>query len=223
MKNSNVGRSLYTRLVVFTCLVSLMGVHQILGFALSNAGVASAEILVSGPSDNGEKPFVMVNGDRAFTGRTFFSNGTVATTESSSATISLGRLGRIELAPSTSLTLSFSEGRISGTLSKGQINVSNVDGVAVTIATPNDSVKNEGSSASHFAVNVTDQRTGVSVKKGTVSYDNGARKASDDDDDDDDDHWKTWAWIAVIGGAATAIILIVVLGDDDDDNVSPVR
>jgi len=189
---------------------------------VSNNRVAAAEIQVSGPSDNGEKPFVLVNGERAFNGRTFFSNGTVSTTDSSSATISLGKLGRIELAPSSSLTLSFSEGRISGVLSKGQVNVRNVEGVAVTIDTPNDSVKNEGTSASHFGVNVTDQGTGVAVKKGTVSYDNGARKASQDDDDDDDDHWKTWAWIGVLAGAATVIILIVVL-NDDDDTVSPVR
>jgi hypothetical protein len=222
MKNPNTGL-MYARFVVFTLLLSLLAFQTTPAFAVSDRGLASAEILVSGPTDGGEKPFAVVNGERAFSGRTFFSDGTVSTTETSSATISLGKLGRIVLAPSSSLTLSFSEGRISGMLSKGQVSVTNTDGVAVTIDTPNDSVKNEGNSPSRFAVAVTGGQTALAVESGSVRTSNGTVKQDDDDDDDDDDHWKAWAWVAVIAGTVTAIILITTLGDDDDDVVSPVR
>ena len=215
---------LFSRSVVFSLMVSLMGFQTTMAFAVSDRGVAAAEIIVTGQSRSGEKPFVEVNGERAFSGRTFFSNGTVSTNEFNSATISLGKLGRIILSPSSSLTLSFSEGRIAGVLSKGNVSVSNMEGVSVTIDTPGESLKNEGTSASRFAVAVTDAGTGVAVESGTVLNKAGLPvKQDDDDDDDDDDHWKAWAWVAVIAGTVTAIVLIATLGDDDDDIVSPVR
>jgi hypothetical protein len=221
MMNSNVGL-LFSRFLVFSLLVSLLGAQTTMALAVSRSGVAGAEITVTGRADAGEKPFVVVNGERAFNGRTFFSKGTVSTTDVSSATINLGKLGRIAIAPSSTLRLTFSEGHIAGVLSKGQVSVANTEGVSVTIDTPDDSIKNEGTSSSRFTVAVTDDRTGVAVESGAVRSNNGPLK-QDDDDDDDDDQWKTWAWIGVLGGAATAIILIVVLGDDDDDTVSPVR
>jgi hypothetical protein len=179
--------------------------------------------MVTGQADAGEKPFVIVNGERAFNGRTFFSNGLISTTETSSATINLGKLGRVKLAPSSSMSLSFSDGNISGVLSKGQVSVSNVEGVSVKIDTPNDAVKNDGGSESRFTVAVAGDKMAVNVAKGTVTNNSGTAIQDDDDDDDDDDHWKAWAWAAVIIGAAVTIILIVTLGDDDDDTVSPVR
>ncbi len=219
MKSSNV--PLFSRLVVFSLVISLLSVQTMIASTVPANGMAAAEITVSGQGNGGEKPFVVVNGERAFNGRTFFSNGTVSTTETSSATVSLGKFGRVDLAPSSSLTLSFSEGRIDGVLSKGNINVSNTGGVAVTIDTPNDSVTNEGWSASRFTVSVIGDQTSVAVLSGTVRH-NGGELAKHDDDDDDDD-WKAWAAVAAIGGLIAAIVVVVALSDDDDDTVSPVR
>ena len=186
-------------------------------------GAAAAEVTVSGPRDGGERPSVMVNGERAFSGRTFFSDGTVSTTETSSATVSLGRLGRINLAPSSSLKLSFSEGSIAGILSQGSASVTNVDGVSVKITTPHDSITNEANGSSRFTVSVLGDRTGVAVESGTVRYGNGAKVASrQDDDDDDDDAWKAWAAVALVA-AAVVVVVLLVSDDDDDDTVSPVR
>jgi hypothetical protein len=127
----------------------------------------------------------------------------------------------VELAPSSSLSLSFSEGRISGVLSSGQVSVANVDGVAVKIETPNDSITNEGNAPSRFSVSVAGGQTGVAVASGAVRNNNGALTKQDDDDDDDDDHWKAWAWAG--GIAAAVVVIILVTRDDDDEIVSPVR
>lgn len=190
--------------------------------ASPNNGIAAAEITVSGPREGSERAFVVVNGERAFSGRSFISDGTIATTETSSATVSLGKLGRVELAPSSSLTLSFSENRITGQLSKGTISVSNTEGVAVSVNTPHDVVANEGNSASRFTISVVGERTGVAVQSGNVSH-NGQVAARQDDDDpnDDDDYWKIWAWVGVIGGVVATILIVRAL--DDEDDVSPVR
>lgn len=223
MKSSNVCL-VFSRLIVFSLSVSLVCVQSMFAFALPAKGAAGAEITVTGQRDGAERPFVVVNGERAFSGRTFFSNGTISTTETSSATVSLGKLGRIILAPASSLSLSFSEGRIAGVLSKGNVSVSNMDGVSVKIDTPHDSVTNDGSSSSRFTVTVLGDQTDVAVETGTVRYRNGAEIASKkDDDDDDDDDWKGWATVLVIGGAIAAVVVIIALSDNDDDTVSPVR
>ena len=140
MTNSNVGL-MFSRFLVFSLLLSLLTYQTATAFTLPARGAAAAEIMVTGQSEAGEKPFVVVNGERAFNGRTFFSNQTISTTEKSSATINIGKLGRVELSPSSSLSLSFSEGSITGVLSQGQVNVSSVEGVAVRIETPNDAIK----------------------------------------------------------------------------------
>jgi len=222
MTNSNVGL-MFSRFLVFSLLLSLLTYQTAIAFTLPARGVAAAEIMVTGQSDAGEKPFVVVNGERAFSGRTFFSNQTISTTEKSSAIINIGKLGRVELSPSSSLSLSFSEGSINGVLSQGRVNVSSVEGVAVKIETPNDAIKNNGSTASRFAVAVKGGQTGVAVAEGSVVNGSGKVIQDDDDDDDDDDHWKAWVWAGVIAAAVVTIVLIVTLGDDDDDIVSPVR
>ena len=223
MKSSNTC-SLFSRLIVLSLSISLLCFQTMIASTLPAKGVAAAEITVTGQSDGGEKPFVVVNGERAFNGRTFFSNGTISTTETSSATVSLGKLGRINLAPSSSLSLSFSEGRIACELSKGNVSVSNMDGVSVTIDTPHDSITNEGNASSRFAVSVLGDRTDVAVISGTLRYHGGAEIVSKDDDDNDDDDmwddWETWGTIALI---AAGVVIVVLLVDKDDDTVSPVR
>jgi len=222
MKSSKISL-LFSRLIVFTLVISLLGIQTMIASTLPAKGVGAAEITVLGPREGGEKPFVVVNGEQAFSGRSFFSDGTVATTGTSSATLSLGKLGRIDLAPASSMSLSFSEGRIAGTLSKGSVTVSNMEGVAVTINTPNDSVTNEGTSASQFTVAVVDDKTGVAVAHGTVRARDGKAISKQDDDDDDDDHWKPWATVAVIGGIIAVVVIVIAVSDDDEDTVSPVR
>jgi len=225
MITSSNFRSLLSRAVASSLVVSFLCVQATISFASPATRVISAELTVSGQAARGEKPYVLVNGEEAFSGRTFFSNRNIATTETTSATISLGRLGRIDLAPSSSLNLEFSEGRIAGVLSTGSVSVVSSEGVSVKIDTPDDSVTNSENSPSRFTVAVVEGRTGVAVQSGTLRNGRGSEiKPQDDDDDDDDDDWKTAAaWIAVIGGAVVAVVLIATLGDDDDDTVSPVR
>ena len=93
----------------------------------------SGEIVVTGNSINGEQPFVLLNGERALNGRTFFSSGVITTTENSGATIKLEKLGYINLSPNTVLSLNFSDNNIAGKLTSGNIQVFNNDGVAVNI------------------------------------------------------------------------------------------
>jgi hypothetical protein len=210
-------RSVVSRLIVFALALSILNSQALIALAGTSAG----EITVTGQMPTNEKPYVMVNGDRAFSGRSFFSDGTIATTETTSATINLGKAGRIEVGPASVLSLSFSGDSISGTLTSGNIRVSNSEGVAVKINTPSDVVTNEQNAASVFSVFAGPDASNVSAENGMVSR-NGHPVAAKQTDDDDDDNKYYWVPLVVFGGAAAAI-LFITLSDDDDEVVSPVR
>lgn len=140
-----------SRLIVFALTVSILTGQTMVALAMPKDARPAGELTVKGKMPTDEKPFVLVNGDRSFTGRSVFSSGTIATTETTSAIINLGKLGRIEIAPASVMTLSFSDNSISGVLSSGDVRVSNADGVAVKINTPNDVITNERNAASSFS------------------------------------------------------------------------
>ena len=203
-----------SRLVVFALTVSILTGQTMVALAMPKDGRPAGELTVRGKMPTDEKPFVLVNGDRSFSGRSVFSSGTIATTETTSATINLGKIGRVEISPASVLTLNFSDNSISGVLSSGDVRVSNADGVAVKINTPNDVITNEGNAASSFTVAIGPEASIVKAMSGSVRYNNGKSVAQDDDDDDDDG--SIWVPLIVIGGAVGAVVLFTVLADDDD-------
>ncbi|MGI8848937.1 MAG: hypothetical protein ACR2HT_02080, partial [Pyrinomonadaceae bacterium] len=153
-------------------------------------------IIVAGQNMVSNDSFVTLNGERAFSGRTFFSSGVISTSEKATATIKLGKLGYINLTPNSVLNLSFSENNISGELSAGNAEVFNNEGVTVNI-------KN---SITNAAV-VPSQQTQTT------------------DDDDDDDNSPVGPLLIFAGIVAVAVIVVLRNKDDDDDRriVSPVR
>lgn len=209
-----------SRLIVFALTVSILTGQTMVALAMPKDARPAGELTVKGKMPTDEKPFVLVNGDRSFTGRSVFSSGTIATTETTSAIINLGKLGRIEIAPASVMTLSFSDNSISGVLSSGDVRVSNADGVAVKINTPNDVITNERNAASSFSVAVGPETSKVAATLGSVRYNNGKSVAKQDDDDDDDG--EIWVPLLVIGGAVAAVVLFVALANDDEDISSPI-
>ncbi|MDQ3040828.1 MAG: hypothetical protein M3R11_00425 [Acidobacteriota bacterium] len=155
------------------------------------------EITVSGQNTNGNVPSVLLNGENAFTGRTFFSNGTITTSEAVTSTVKLGKLGYVTMSPNTTLTLSFDEKTISGTLSAGNAQVFNAEGVDVNI-------QNLGNATTSVAP---------------------MNKAQDDDDDDGAFSNSAVGPIIVFAGIVAAAVILVVVNDDDDEDlvVSRVR
>lgn len=154
------------------------------------------EISVSGSGANQNAPFVLLNGENVFTGRTFFSNGTIATPENTTSTVKLGKAGYITMNPNTTLNLSFDEKTISGTVSNGSVKVFNAEGVTVN-------VKNADNSA------VASQATNA---------------AQDNDDDNGVLGGSAVGPVLVFAGVVAAAVILVVVNNDDDNNVvSPIR
>lgn len=180
---------LWIRKALSMCLcVAILATYSMV--ALAGPRKVAGELTVSG---KGEAPFVLVNGEAAKSGRSVFSASTITTSEGASALINLGKLGKVELAPSTVLNLTFDEAGVSGDLASGtvsvlgtsdKVSIKTLDGKIVQLA------------------------AGQSVS--------ASGKLQDDDDDDDDDGGGAawWVWAAVFGGASV-VILWTALKDND--------
>lgn len=164
--------------------------------ALAGTGNKSlmGEITVSGKSIGSNAPFVLLNGENAFTGRTFFSNGTIVTPENVTSTVKLGKLGYIVMDPNTTLNLGFDETTISGTVSNGDIRVFNAEGVNVNIQNAN---------SANVAVEPMNKKQ--------------------DDKDKGMMGGSAVGPVLVLAGIVAAVVIIVIVTNNDDNVVSPIR
>lgn len=130
------------RSVVAVCLLfSVFLTSSMVVLGKSEIQPLSAEITFSNNIQT-EDSSVKLNGESVVSGRTFFSGGLISTSEKSGATINLGKLGYLTLAPNTVLNLEFSENQIGGTVSAGNVDVFNTENVEVNLETAgNASVK----------------------------------------------------------------------------------
>lgn len=182
---------LWIRKALSMCLsVAVLATYSMV--ALAGPGKVAGELTVSGKNANGEAPFVLVNGEAARSGRSVFSGSTITTSDSTGAVMNLGKLGKIELAQSTTLNLTFDEKGIYGDLMSGKLSVLGA--------------------SEDIMIRTLDGNT-IKLAAGQSVLASG--KAQDDDDDDDDDAaW--WIWAAVFGGAAAGL-LYTALSDGDID------
>jgi hypothetical protein len=89
---------------------------------LASSERVAGELTILGKNSDSETSFVKVNGEVAQSGRSIFSSSTIVTSNDAGAIINLGKIGKIELAPDTTLALSFNEKGISGDLLSGAVN-----------------------------------------------------------------------------------------------------
>jgi hypothetical protein len=111
---------------------------------------------------------VSVNGTNAISGATVFSDSTITTGQNSSAVVSLGKLGRVEVLPNSSLKLSFNDTGVNGMLDSGRVRVSSSSGVAATVTTKDGAAVADNNQANTFMVDVECGNTVVSTQSGRV-------------------------------------------------------
>lgn len=112
---------------------------------------------------------VTVNGTNAISGATVFSDSTVTTAKGSSAVVSLGKLGRVEVYPDSTAKLSFTDNSVTmAMLSAGRVRVSSSSGVNATTTTNDGEIVSVGNERTEFIVDTTCGNTFVSVVRGTV-------------------------------------------------------
>jgi hypothetical protein len=158
--------------------------------ALAAQGSAVGDLTVTGKSN------VTVNGETAQSGRTIFSSSSVKTSETSSATLNLGKLGKIEVAPNSTFNLNVTDKGVTGDLVEGKV-TSLVSDVTVT-ANGKTTKIGAGESVLSGAKGGDDQRDS-----------NGNCVDTDKDgklECDDATAGGWWIWTLVFGGAVAGIL-----------------
>ena len=144
--------------------VAVLSVYSMVVLAAPGAK-ASGELSVSGQ--------VTVNGQKVISGGTVFTDSTISTAAQSSASVSISKVGRVELAPNSNLRLSFAANSITAMLETGSAQVSTVTGTTVNLTTKDGTVVVDGSQATTFTVSASRGRTSVSTLAGLAQFKTG--------------------------------------------------
>lgn len=137
----------------------------------SMVGLAATKDLTGEITVTGQ---VSVNGQTAVSNSTIISGSTIVTGADSSAIISLGKTGRVEVLPNSNIVLNFSDSNIVGILSTGKTRVANASGVATTITTKDATVIADAGQANNFTVEVECSHSHVDTTSGLVTMREGA-------------------------------------------------
>jgi hypothetical protein len=149
----------WSRSVVTVCLaVAILCVYSMV--ALAAPQKPAGELSVVGE--------VSVNGANAISGATVFSDSTITTGQNSSAVVSLGKLGRVEVMPNSSLKLNFTESGVTGNLDSGKVRFSTSSGVAASVMTKDGTAVADNNAPNVFVVDVECGNTLVATQAGRV-------------------------------------------------------
>jgi len=160
MLGKNISRKFFTLVTVAAvwCVYSMVA----LAMPVDQAG----EITVTGQ--------VTVNGQPAVSNATILSGAVIETGANSSAVVSLGKLGRIEILADSNLTLNFSAGSITAIVQMGKARFSSSAGVATTVTTKDATAIADSGQADNFLVEVECSHTHVDTTTGAVTMRVGA-------------------------------------------------
>lgn len=166
-----LGKKIVHKSLTLLTAVAVWCVFSTIGVVAQSTNVMG-EISVTGQ--------VSVNGQTAVSNSTLVSGSTIVTGSNSSATVSLGKNGRVELLSDTTVTLKFTDNSIVGMLSAGKVRVSNASGIGTTVTTKNATVIADTGQANTFTVDVgcgTDEKcsqTFVETMTGLVMLRSGS-------------------------------------------------
>jgi hypothetical protein len=112
---------------------------------------------------------VTVNGTNAISGATVFSDSTIVTRQNSSAVVSLGKLGRVEVLPDTTMKLSYGESDITvAMLDAGRVRISSSPNTTAKATTRDGEINTIAHQRNTFTVDTSCGNTFVAVKSGKV-------------------------------------------------------
>ena len=159
-----LGKNCFQKITTSITAVAVLCVYSMVGLAASKD--VTGEITVTGQ--------VTVNGQSAVSNTTIVSGSTVVTGPDSSAVISLGKTGRIEVLADSNIVLNFTDTSIVGILDSGKARVANAAGVSTTITTKDTTVIADVSQADNFTVEVECSHTHVDTTSGLVTMREGS-------------------------------------------------
>jgi len=215
-----ISKSWSRKSIATAVAVAVLSVYSMVVLAAPGAK-ASGELSVSGQ--------VTVNGQKVISGGTVFSDSTISTAAQSNASVSISKVGRVELAPNSNLRLSFAENNITAMLETGSAQVSTLTGTTVSLTTKDGIVIVDGKQPTTFTVSASRGRTSLATLSGIAQFKAGGSvkqvaagesatagvPTPQTDDDDDDLSGGALAVLLLAIGGAVAGVLYAVLHDND--------
>lgn len=159
-----LGKNILRKTVTSATLVAFWCVSSMVAFAMPKD--FAGEIKVTGQ--------VMVNGSAAVSNSTVMSGAVITTGDNSTAEVSLGKTGRVEILANSNVTLQFSETSIVAILTDGKARVANAAGVAATVTTKNATFIADASQADNFTVEAECSHSHVDAAAGIVTMREGS-------------------------------------------------
>jgi hypothetical protein len=157
------GKNILRKSVTLATLAAVWGVYSMVAFAVPVD--STAEITVIGQ--------VTVNGQSAVSNSTVLSGSVISTGTNSSATVSLGKVGRVEISSDSSMTLNFGTDNIIAIVDSGKVRISSNPGVATTATTKHATFIADSSQADNFAIEVECSHTHIDTTSGAVTMREG--------------------------------------------------
>lgn len=158
-----LGKNRIRKITTLFTVAAVWSVYSMVAFAIPS--FIGGEITVTGT--------VTVNGQTAVSNSTITSGSTIVTAANSNAVISLGKSGRVEVLANSSMTLSFSDSSIIGTVNEGKARFANAAGVATTVTTKHATTIADTGQANNFTVEVECSHTHVDTTSGLVTMREG--------------------------------------------------
>jgi ferric-dicitrate binding protein FerR (iron transport regulator) len=153
-------------------LIAALALSVIGAAMLSNGNAATEFVLTTQAQQNtGELTTtgtVKVNGHEVGNGFAISTGSTATTAKGSSAVVSLGKLGRVEVFPSSSVNLDFDNGGIKVKLEAGRVRVSSGSGISASVSTRDGEVVGDSTQENTFTVDIECGNTVVSTQSGKV-------------------------------------------------------
>lgn len=158
-----LGKNRIRKITTLFTLAAVWSVYSMVAYAVPS--FVGGDVTVTGS--------VTINGQAAVSNSTITSGSTIVTGANSSAVISLGKTGRVEVLANTSMTLSFSDGSIIGSVNDGKARFANAAGVATTVTTKHATTIADTGQANNFTVEVECSHTHVDTTSGLVTMREG--------------------------------------------------
>jgi len=158
------GINIVRKFVTLTALTAVWTVYSMV--AIAAPFDTTGELTVTGS--------VTVNGANAVSGATVFTDSTITTAQGSSAVVSLGKLGRVEVQEGTTVNLKFSDTGVIAMADLGKVRVSTPAGVASTVTTKNATFVGDASQADNFLVEAECSHSHIDTASGVVTMREGS-------------------------------------------------
>lgn len=129
---------------------------------------AIAELTVNGRQTEGKAPTILINGSNSANGSRLAFPAQISVPAETSAIVSFGKAGKLELAPGTMANIAYSETGVSVDLSEGRLLVSSAAESVFNIKTVDGIIANDKSRETIFITEIVGGATGVNTETGTA-------------------------------------------------------